>query len=251
MSNRLDIKEESIVYNQESLAYVLGVLCGDGCLSKLKCSNHRRFELQTTDREFANALSNKFFLAFGEKPRWNELDRSGLTASKHKYNSHYYRIICHKQKITKFLSQFKSHTKDWRVPLFIKDGNNSIKSSFIRGMFDSEGDVTLSKKEGKYYYPRTRFSNTNEVGTLELKQLMKSIGVDSYISREHRMIDKYEVNVVRIIISGLKRNKSFFNLIGFSIKKKQEKLRRYLCEKDISFGVDVGYGNTSCVKLGS
>src|SRR3990167_1887945 len=86
-------------------AYVLGVLCGDGSLSRLSIPPHyMQFELSTTEKAFADYFAVKVRSAFNIEPKRYKIDRyinSPLVKGFYKY----YIVRCNIQRICREVVQ--------------------------------------------------------------------------------------------------------------------------------------------------
>ncbi len=185
-------------------AYVLGVLCGDGYLY----TNHRDYtiRLAVNDKDFAEEFSRNLEIVYGLKPL---------------VYSHNYRCIVELRSkeayedIAKF-GNFRTYT--WRVPNeIVVSRDETIRASFLRGFFDSEGSVA------KY---SIGCCSVNKEGLIEIKQILESLGIRvGHLSKDglhHRIYICDRLSRVR-----------FYKIVGFSIKRKEDKLRMSLGPKRI------------------
>ena len=123
----------------------------------------------------------------------------------------------------------KFKTKEWFIPQEILGGTIKMRGMFLRGLFDSDGDVgfDFKDKEKIYRYPRIRLSSTNKSAILEVKEMLLGFGIGCYIVTEIKRM-KNIITVQRIVIRGLKRSKLFNQLVGFGIQRKQDALNNYI-----------------------
>ncbi len=175
-------------------AYIFGVLCGDAHINKMSI----RFEIRR-DKDFIEEFSKCFEIVYGLK-----------------YNYHYYekrnsyvlyissKIIC-----SDLLKEGDFRTFVWRIPKDILESKNElIISSFLRGFYDSEGSAS------KYCISA---SSSNNEGIKEVSLLLEKLGIKNKIIQTKRK--HYVVN-----ITGKERIKLFKERIGFTIKRKMERI---------------------------
>ena len=176
-------------------AYILGVLCGDGCLTEKMI----RLEIRR-DEEFIKTFVDCFEKVYGLK-----------------YNYSYYKprdtlitqinSIIIAQDLARY-SEFR--TRSWSVPKEIMESNDkSIIGAFTRGFYDSEGSVSRSSITS---------SSVNGEGLKQIAFLLKKLGIETTLRRQAN--GKYYV----LYIFRKGRFKIFREKVGFSIKRKRENL---------------------------
>lgn len=195
----------------EEKSYILGVLCGDGYLSKSKNSSFE-IGLMTIDKDFLLKFTKCFKKVYRKKLHHRILEatkkiiRGKMYDVKKLHNAR----ICSKE-IFEDLSQYgKFSTKNWTVPEEIMRTNNEkIICSFLRGFIDSEGTIREYCME---------IASSNKVGLNQTKELLSKIGI--------KRISFYKdwKNVWRLIFSGKDNLLIIYEKVGFSIKRKQVKL---------------------------
>jgi len=175
-------------------AYILGVLCGDAYID----NNFVKLEIRK-DIDFMEEFLRCFKKVYGldytyyyYKPRNSYISN---------VNS---KIIC-----KDLLSYGKFRTKDWFVPQCIQDsGSMKIKSSFLRGIYDSEGHVAKD---------RIDFTSLSRRGIRTSSNLLNQLGIKHRIYKYKRY---FTLGIYR------KEHRSIFKkLIGFTIKRKMERLK--------------------------
>jgi len=218
-------KEISLVFNY-SLGYVIGVLVGDGSLSKWKDYHyfdhkHRQvpksqatkivprykygFQLQAKDKEFVETFARHLEEVSGRKVKPYPIkSREMKEMAGHKlskpYTFHGFKAqLIHKKLYQKINPLTENLT-------WIKEANLEVRKGFLRGLFDSDGGV--SKR------PRVHLTN-QKISLLQLtKELLEQLGIKSRISPLGTLF--------RLWIDSKENNRKFFNIIGFSIKRKQK-----------------------------
>tara|TARA_Y100000310_G_scaffold268494_1_gene281123 strand:- start:337 stop:1350 length:1014 start_codon:yes stop_codon:yes gene_type:complete len=175
-------------------AYIFGVLCGDAYIDQ----NFVKLEIRN-DHDFIEEFIRCFKKVYG-------ID----------YNYYYYkkrnslisnitsRIIC-----SDLMKHGTFRTKSWEVPKNVLESKEEyIKSSFLKGVYDSEGSVS------KYTINLTSIS---EKGIQGIMQLLDDLNIES---------TRYCYNgYPQICIKRRYNLKLFKEKVGFNIKRKMEKLK--------------------------
>ena len=107
---------------------------------------------------------------------------------------------------------------NWTIPKKIWNASNEVKISYVRGFFDTEGDVSPNSSNTKYI----GISQKNIKVLKEIKSILTELGI--YTSKEH-IIDR-KSKTYRISIIGKKNIKKFYSIVGSEhpIKKKNIQL---------------------------
>jgi hypothetical protein len=175
-------------------AYILGVLCGDGYIDK----NFAKLEIRK-DKEFIEEFIRCIKSVYGIDYHYYYYKKRDSYIS----NIHS-RIIC-----KDLLAYGKFGTKEWGVPKCILNTDNlGLKSSFLKGVYDSEAHV------GEY---RVTLTSSSKKAIKGICRLLEQLSI-KHIVYKHA---KYPV-------IGIKKKENlrlFKELIGFTIKRKMERLR--------------------------
>lgn len=204
---------KSIKQPSKELAYILGALHGDGTIGKTY------LRLKVKDRDFA--------IAFGEALlKWSGCSYSFKINKEDLYEIRFYSTLA-----CQFLSSINLDD--------IKKWNFNEKRMFLRGLYDSEGSVGQKSEDSIKFY------NSNKKLITLVSALLKDLGINySIISRKsskgeingHEFIRKRNY---QILITNYKNKKRFYKHVGFSIKRKQNKLL-YLNRSPKSFFITDG-----------
>lgn len=199
------LKESSRKLSND-LAYVLGVVAGDGCASYSK-NNHGTkgtISLGVTDKDFAETF--KIYLE-----RW-----SSYTSKLQKYGNKYY-VTFNSVDATKFVKNF-----DLKA---ILRADKKVQIYFIRGLFDSEGGVIgKNLTKGRYAKRWIHFSNSDKEIIYLVSTLLSIFGISYKLkSRVHSGFGSKKLQY-EIIIYGLKNIFKYYKQVGFNIHRKQNKL---------------------------
>lgn len=229
-SNILPLPEKSKVLTSEK-AYLLGAICGDGCLHKSRVFKKRITKQDTpyynyilrfsvTDKDFMKEFIYCFEKVFSYVPKV-------YFCSSEKENNKDVHTICinRKEIFIEFYKLIYANHYKWHVPESILISQNlDIIESFLRGFADAEGSV-----DKRYGY--ISLCSTNKNGLNQVKYLFDKIGIKTSricISKHN----KFSTNHT-IYITSRPQMYKFNNYVGFCIKRKQYRLQRRL----INYGV--------------
>lgn len=199
----------------EDLAYILGVLAGDGYMDYNDKRRTHSIGLSAIDKEFVEKFRETLFNFF--KIRSSQEFRK---SRREKWNDQYVTRLCSKEAcdFINSIGQFKKG--NWLVPDMIKNADTEIKSAFIKGFFDSEGEI--DKQIG-----RVGATSINLEGLEEIKKILESMGIrNTIIKRKDIRPNTHQKYVLRIHD---KQSIALFNqFIGFTIQRKQDILNSFL-----------------------
>jgi intein-encoded DNA endonuclease-like protein len=230
-SGRIKIERNEIPRNlvlNEDLAYILGVLAGDGYLDYNNKIRAYCIGLSAIDEEFVEEFKKTLFNVFKIKSS-DEFRKS----RKEKWNAQYVTRLCSKEAcdFINSVGEFKKY--NWMIPEIIKNANTKTKCAFIKGFFDSEGEI--DKRTG-----RVGATSMNLEGLKEIGDLLNGLSIRNTIIKvkDNRLNthQKYRIRIHDKNSIGL-----FAFLIGFTIARKQKILNNYLSKnsKDLSGNKDL------------
>jgi len=228
IAGRIIIKKHKIPKNlklNEDLSYILGVIAGDGCISY--DANRQRYQicLGVIDKDFIDEFRKKLYNFFNLKPT------EEFRKSKNKnWNDQYVTRLCSKEACD-FINSIGNFKKDkWRIPEIIKNSNMFVKEAFLKGFFDSEGEI--DKKSG-----RVGAVSMNFVGLNDISDLLRDLGVKyTIIKKKDSRPNTNQKYVLRI--HDKKSINLFYKKIGFTIKRKQNILKEVLFKNNLIFPRD-------------
>ncbi len=191
-------------------AYILSVLAGDGWLDS--SPNVRRYQigLETIDEEFADEFRRCLYATYGIIPSKKKL------AEKHPGWSDKYCVkLCCKAACEDLLSYSSFKGNEWNVPHAIKTAPLDIKTSYLRGFFDSEGSVDINSQ---------RVSGTSAClpGLCGISELLTDFGIKS------KVIQSSKKSVYNLRTCGRASVELFARYVGFTINRRKEKLQQLL-----------------------
>ena len=204
----------------EELAYVIGVILGDGYTTKkrrtIRSYNNVRIGLEVKDREFADEFARCLGKVLGrhppKKPRYRKSTKRYVVEVKSKT---LYELL-KKPVNLDGLKKYIEHCED-------------CMAAFIRGFADSEGSVN---KRGYIH-----IANTDLVLLTYVKDLLQRLGVTSTgpevnirkgsigLFRNGYYRRNRDCYYLRIRVSS---NITFYGKVGLSIKRKRRRLEEYL-----------------------
>jgi len=200
-------------YLTEEKAYILGVLCGDGYIRVHKSGSGFLVGLDVCDEDFADEFRRCLKEVYGLLPSKKKREPR-FTNFCVKPKPRYAINLTSKLVVKDLLQYSKSFkTKEWEIPEEILKASSSIKSAFLRGIFDSEGSASLKKPYGVYL----SVCSGNITPMLKIKEILKNdFNMDLSVV--------YDSSVIRLKSSGYKNVKNFYENINFTIKRKRDRL---------------------------
>lgn len=196
---RAYVRKILIVFD-ENLAYVFGVLCGDGCLSFRKKIKKYYILLKCKDRDFTEA----FVVCLSKVFRRNIKYRWYSKVSQYIVEAYVPKVL------VPFFVSYPTGTMSWRIPDIIRHDNGCLEIAYLKGLFDSEGSVYSKKRTRKVV-----LSSFNHVGLYEVKELLERLGFSRV---------KVSVKGNNLALNSYPDLKLFHEKIGFSIQRQQMKL---------------------------
>ncbi len=194
----------------EKFAQFLGYLIGDGCIEKDRITFFEQY------RDLALSYQKKFSKLF-------EMDLS----YRFRKNKNYHQIRFTSRPLVRLIqNEFPEIKKslDSEIPQKILQSNNEIIASFLKGIFDAEGYVSTRKQVA------LGINNKRLVQQLQLALLRFSI-----IGSMHEYDNKVNIHSnnprFTLDITEKKSLKLFKKFIGFTSKKKSEKLKSIIKNK--------------------
>lgn len=224
--------------SSRELAYVLGVMRGDGFRTSDRAQGKEEIRLRVRDADFATHF-NEAIARVLERGRPNKVrletreDSDGATFFHARYSS-----IQLAELLDRDFGMLKSYAEEH-------------PADFLQGFFDSDGTATLYFKQGRLYL-RIYASNTNLQTLGYARRLLHSrFGISSSIrvDREpgysslvyHRIVTKRKTSYL-LSISGQDSVRGFSDSIGFSIRRKQ-------CVLDDGISLIEAHGSRGAAKV--
>ena len=218
--SNIDIKEKRILPKEpsEKLAEFIGILAGDGHVGYHEKSNDYLITISSNAKDelkylrYAKKLAN---LLFNFEMKLRKQDNTLSIYKRSKAIFLFLQII-----------GFQKKNCCVRIPPWILDDDKFAKS-FIRGLFDTDGSVSLKNNHGRHkFYPVISIASKDEQLIKRVSIFLKKwdlrfhIGNESYF--DNRTRKKYRKT--KLEINGYDAAKRWFKLIGTSNNKHKEKL---------------------------
>lgn len=188
----------------EMLAELMGAHYGDGSLSKSKncnynicyCGNLKK------DQEYLLYLNEIIFSLFRVKFKFQKIEKKNslILYLRSKKLFYFYE---------KCLSIKPGPKISLRIPNYIKE-DKKLLIMFIRGLFDTDGCVTLQRDRG-YQYILVKICTKHKCFAEDIKQELAKLGLKSFITRK-----TWKANVGYDVVLRYKNASDFFALIGSS-----------------------------------
>lgn len=195
-------------------AELLGLMFGDGCLSRtgraryIYIAGHK-----TNDLEYHTAITKNLFKELFNKEVKIDFRKNENTL------------------FIRFSDKLLFEELSKYLPIGNKYGNLTIPDNilqdkdfffaFVRGIADTDGCVIFSKQHRSYrYYPRIEITSKSKAFLIEILSQLKKY--DFYGSVSHKGKENY-----RLEIPGNKNLENWLSLIGFNNPTKMEKIRKY------------------------
>jgi hypothetical protein len=214
--------KNSAYYPSKELAYIIGVLNGDGYISKTnKCYF---FRLAVKDKDFADFMKKTLYLWSGIKPCFYK------RKDKYYKQGFYYEIFLNSKNVYQFLYDFsinKNPQAIENIKKFLK--NKKYKVKFIEGFFDSEGSIT---EDG-----RINITNINQNLLILCKEFLENLGINTdiikKIVKERKIRDKIlkPTEIYSLCIKYKEEIQKFCEICSSTIERKNKNIQQNFIRK--------------------
>jgi archaeal flagellar protein FlaI len=198
----------------ENIAYLAGLIIGDGNLSK----SDYLVRIVDENKEFIEIVANLIEKEFNKKPK----------IYFDKFNNSFVCYI-HSKEIWNFFTNelhipYGNKSRIATVPQEIIGSNEKMKKAFLSGIFDAEGSSYLQKdSHHPNGYPRVQIKMYNSQLISEISMILKEIGIS------HKTYHYFDFSIISI--HGYKNCSKFFDIIGSFHPVKKENLISLLSPK--------------------
>jgi len=212
------------------LSEFFGVMTGDGCLSntgKRKGSGNKYWLYicghKFDDRQHYEYLSKIIEILFNKKVNIGERKKENAIFIRFSDKKIFQRLVELGFPIGKKYSKID-------IPNWIASEKEN-STSFLRGLFDTDGSFVLSKQHKKIpYYPRIEIATKSLVLAQKVKSLINEFGIGCSLNRKKEYF--------RLEVAGNANCQNWMTLIGTRNNKHQVKYERYLKEKTFPGGLE-------------
>lgn len=128
-----------------------------------------------------------------------------------------------------------SPKKNITIPDAIKKSEDNIVLACIRGIFDTDGTLTFSKKRrNKHHYPLIQIENISKILITDIKKILENFGFTTYVelNMKRPTPSGYDRVTHRLSIYGKGNLDKWFNKVGF---RNQKHLTKYRIWKRFGF----------------
>jgi len=207
-------------------AELLGALTGDkGIFKKTRrygfyngydLSKYHRYQISIClgkDKDWGSHISDLIFRGYGLHGSVCREERE-------------WRFHSSSTRVFKDLSRYYDPTwnaRKWRISPVLLRSPTDIRRRFARGYFDADGYPYYNKSRDKVL---VQINSVNRNGLTDMRELLRSLGYNPGLYKRYKNRSVWEITIQRK--SEVIR---FANDIGFSIQRKQEKLRNMLRSK--------------------
>ena len=196
-------------------AYILGVLCGDGYINYNKDKRAYQIGLDVTNKEFFNKFRRCLYKVYKIRPT-NEYKIIKIKNWQNKYITR----LCSKAACEDLLKYGELKTENWKIPKIIKKSDLNIQAIFLKGLYDSEGDVDKSCK-------RIGLTSINGTGLDEVKNVLNNFNIRCTIIIQKDLKPNRKTRYV-LRVQDRKSVETFYRFINFTIKYKKENLKQII-----------------------
>lgn len=191
--------------DSEDLAYILGIIIGDGCVCVNKNNNCYKILLNTTSKEFVDSYTNTMG-RLGFHVRIKYLD---MKIKSEKWNNQW--IACTDNR--GFAEWYRGIDIVW-INGFLR--NKKQKIEFVRGFYESEGSCYKVKTRGYYELVIT---NTNKNYAQLIFDLINDLGFSfRWYEYQPKNLNHKRVYTLHIR-GGVKEIQRFINIVNPVIKR--------------------------------
>lgn len=215
----MDYNDEFKEINSEEKAYFLGFMYADGCLSKIKRPNStyikHQVQISLTDKQIIDDFKSLFpffnlqVFDFGKyKSNWSK------QYALRKANKVLYQDLLN-------LGMFERKSNQNLNKLNVPDIDEKLIKHFIRGYFDGDGSISISKKRPNLR--RIEICCSSESFLLQIKKLLEEAGISCPIFRTKNN-NKSPLYVIEWVNSNdvISLRKFFYEDCNIYLKRKRE-----------------------------
>lgn len=202
------------------LAELVGIHFGDGHMTKRKHHGYRlHYSCNMSEREYMHYITNKFEKLFNISLKLYE--RSDKSCFELYFLSKTLCIF-----FNEFLEVPYSPKKDLRIPKMILK-NKEYLISFLRGLFDTDGCVTLQRM-GKYTYPLVKITTKDKLFAEQISSSFELLGIPCFVCRK-----QWNGDIGYDVVLRNKSAEQFFNIVGSNNPKNIKKWGRPDSDRDL------------------
>lgn len=228
------------------LAYWMGLVVGDGCVSVGTSERHQNIIFTNEDKDLLSSFERILFEYFT-----TETDTIYV---RHK-NKNTYDLSYYSKKLSQYLLKCgftKTTATDKKIPDVIKKSSRETFVAFMQGLFDTDGGIHTTNCKNGYTGCIVEFSTSSERLAREVHAVLLNIGIVSSLTISTKAGDRYIRKWGRVCktaagykvrIMGKEFLERFQSEVGFRCERKSSALKKYLSShlsKDFGLSRSVG-----------
>ena len=196
---------------KRNFAYFLGVLCGDGYISK-----EGMIEIKVELKEYGEFLTKIIEELYGKKAK----------IIFEKYNNHsYYRVYFYSKSITRSLDKYgltSPKTFSVIIPKEIKKSDKRTKALFLRGLYDTDGSFYTKINKTIQNYPTINLESRSRELVEETYYILKQMRLNPKMT----VYNKRNKPAFLLRLYGFKELGKYMRVIGFYHPEKFKKANK-------------------------
>jgi DNA replicative helicase MCM subunit Mcm2 (Cdc46/Mcm family) len=194
----------------ESLGLFYGYLVADGTTRKYKISLCLSEDEMDGLRLIKKILKNKGikYKVYPRKPKDSKIGNRIIKRTKTIYN-----LEINSKHLAELFSMEKQPIR--KVPDIVLASRDCVIGSFLAGLFEGDGSVSLIKHKDKSDCPRIALKSSSHQLLLDVQTLLLRFGIQARIYSDNLTISKAD------------DIETFYNEIGFITKRKSDRLKEY------------------------
>lgn len=225
---RFYLRKDTIVFpnRNEEFAELFGILTGDGYVGQYKLPNRIVSAIEIVGNKLKDFDYIQGFTLRIIKNLFNITPKLYV-----RENQNTVRLIINSKEIVNFLKEegFPLGKKGNITPPNWIINESKFFSKYVRGIFDTDGYLTLKNKEGKKY-PVIGISSISKPLLNSIKEFLNKLDISSYLGKRVVNNERYKKQLIeyKLQISGKKNIFLFFDKIGSNNKRNLLKYNEYM-----------------------
>jgi intein/homing endonuclease len=219
------------------LAYWMGLIVGDGCVSVSKNKRKQRVDFVSEDQGLLDSFDRylrEYFLVNKEEH---------IRRDNRKNNTWEIEYFC--KKLVQYLLKCgftKTTALDKKVPDVIKKASREIFIAFLQGLFDTDGSVYIQQHKHGYPHCEVSFNTSSKRLVKEIQSVLLNLGIISNLNLSNKACIKQLSqghkpskcsDGYKLRITGYEDLYKFNELIGFRFDRKSKLLHNYLVDMNL------------------
>ena len=209
----------------DKFAEFIGIMLGDGSIGRYKCKSEDRITIQhqvkvtldSRNKEYINHVRDLMNYLFDVEPRIN-FKKNENTADIRIFRKEIFNFLVNKAELRKSPKRMRA-----RIPSYLNSNN---KIHLLRGIFDTDGSVVITKNNG-ILYPRLELKISPSPMQSQLIDIIEQLGFNL-------KVQKLDKGKIRIRINGKKELAKWMKLVGTSNYLYYNKAKKFIAGEGFS-----------------